>query len=108
MPPRLARVRSVVNGVGIAAASATLEQEVRELHHPVFWSDVEEAPDEHERGEHSHIAVISRAERQPGEAENGMDVDGGDWRVRLDDQLLRRFVEAHNGTLRIARPLIDF
>src|SRR5258708_34833481 len=33
---------------------------------------------------------------------------GGDRRARLDDQLLRGFVEAHERTLRIMRPLIDF
>jgi hypothetical protein len=31
----------------------------------------------------------------------------GDRRARLDDQLLRGFVEAHERTLRITRPLID-
>ena len=33
---------------------------------------------------------------------------GGDRRARLDDQLLRGFVEAHERALRIVRPLIDF
>src|SRR5438045_2673957 len=32
----------------------------------------------------------------------------GDRRARLDDQLLGGFVEAHERTLRIVRPLIDF
>src|ERR1700730_9062890 len=32
---------------------------------------------------------------------------GGDRRARLDDQLLRGFVEAHQGTLGIVRPVID-
>ncbi len=33
---------------------------------------------------------------------------GGDRRARLDDQLLRGLVEAHDRALRIMRPLIDF